>query len=86
MFFKETCIILRLLVSMAPLSAEVLPITSNTPPHLGPPCPQAHTPWFKLFLYHLTGSGPPSLLLARGQCFFNFSFLFFKFIITEYFK
>lgn len=55
-----------LLVSMAPLSAEVMPITSNTPPHLGPPCPQAHTPWFKLFLYHLTGSGPPSLLLARG--------------------
>uniref|UniRef100_A0A0A9X8Q7 Protein FAM91A1 n=2 Tax=Lygus hesperus TaxID=30085 RepID=A0A0A9X8Q7_LYGHE len=68
---KETCTRLlnknyKLLVSMAPLSGEVTPIVSKSPPHLGPPCPLAHSPWFKLFLYHITGSGPPSLLLARG--------------------
>ncbi|KAL1132046.1 hypothetical protein AAG570_011654 [Ranatra chinensis] len=68
---KDTCTRLlnknySLLVSMAPLSAEVMPITSRSPPHLGPACPQIHSPWFKLFLYQLTGSGPPSLLLARG--------------------
>ncbi|CAB0017369.1 unnamed protein product, partial [Nesidiocoris tenuis] len=55
----------RLLVSMAPLSGEVTPIVCKNPPHLGPPCPLAHSPWFKLFLYHITGSGPPSLLIAR---------------------
>ncbi|BES93001.1 Family with sequence similarity 91, member A1 [Nesidiocoris tenuis] len=68
---KETCARLlnknyRLLVSMAPLSGEVTPIVCKNPPHLGPPCPLAHSPWFKLFLYHITGSGPPSLLIARG--------------------
>ncbi|XP_014254645.1 protein FAM91A1 [Cimex lectularius] len=55
-----------LLVSMAPLSGEVTPIICENLPHLGPPCPQAHTPWFKLFLYHVTGSGPPSILFSRG--------------------
>lgn len=68
---RETCTRLlnknySLLVSMAPLSGEVTPITSLNPPHLGPPCPLAHTLWFKLFLYHTTRSGPPSILLARG--------------------
>lgn len=68
---RETCTRLlnknySLLVSMAPLSGEVTPITSINPPHLGPPCPLAHTLWFKLFLYHITRSGPPSILFARG--------------------
>ncbi|XP_071450194.1 protein FAM91A1 [Hetaerina americana] len=56
----------RLLVSMAPLSKEIRPISSCVPPHLGPAIPEVNSPWFKLFLYHFTGSGPPSLLLAKG--------------------
>ncbi|XP_056643964.1 protein FAM91A1 isoform X2 [Diorhabda sublineata] len=56
----------KLLVSMAPLSREVRPITSLMPPHLGPAVPEVNTLWFKLFLYHLTGYGPPSLLLTKG--------------------
>ncbi|XP_046398087.1 protein FAM91A1 [Ischnura elegans] len=56
----------RLLVSMAPLSKEIRPISSCVPPHLGPAIPEVNSPWFKLFLYHITGSGPPSLLLPKG--------------------
>ncbi len=29
-------------------------------------CYKVNSPWFKLFLYSLCGSGPPSLLLTRG--------------------
>ncbi|CAG9857143.1 unnamed protein product [Phyllotreta striolata] len=56
----------KLLVSMAPLSREVRPVTSFVPPHLGPAVPEVNTLWFKLFIYHVTGYGPPSLLLAKG--------------------
>ncbi|CAH1109255.1 unnamed protein product [Psylliodes chrysocephalus] len=56
----------KLLVSMAPLSREVRPVTSLLPPHLGPAVPEVNTLWFKLFLYHVTGYGPPSLLLVKG--------------------
>lgn len=55
-----------LLVSMAPLSKEIRPISSCMPPHLGPAVPEVNTVWFKLFIYHLTGYGPPSLLLSKG--------------------
>ncbi|XP_034247668.1 protein FAM91A1 isoform X2 [Thrips palmi] len=55
-----------LLVSMAPLSREIRPITSMEPPHLGPAIPEVNSAWFKLFLYQKTGYGPPSLLLAKG--------------------
>jgi hypothetical protein len=73
---------------MAPLSAEVMPITSRSPPHLGPACPQVHSPWFKLFLYHITGSGPPSLLLARGKQFINYteSYNLFKIVLLKMFS
>ncbi|CAG9815575.1 unnamed protein product [Phaedon cochleariae] len=56
----------KLLVSMAPLSREVRPVTSLLPPHLGPAVPEVNTLWFKLFIYHMTGYGPPSLLLTKG--------------------
>ncbi|XP_054271055.1 protein FAM91A1 isoform X2 [Macrosteles quadrilineatus] len=55
-----------LLVSMAPLSKEIRPITSKDPPHLGPASPDVNTIWFKLFIYHITKDGPPSILLTRG--------------------
>ncbi|XP_076066785.1 protein FAM91A1 isoform X2 [Oratosquilla oratoria] len=56
----------RFLVSMAPLSYEIPAIEGDTPPHFGPAIPEMNSVWFKLFLYHITGSGPPSLLLPKG--------------------
>ena len=56
-----------LMVSMAPLSNEILTnLSSSFPPHLGPPIPEMSSLWFKMFLYDLTSDGPPSLLLAKG--------------------
>ncbi|GAB1599980.1 protein FAM91A1-like [Argonauta hians] len=55
-----------LLVSMAPLSYEVKPVCSCTPQHIGPTIPEVNSVWFKLFIYHLTGNGPPSVLLVKG--------------------
>ncbi|XP_077405636.1 protein FAM91A1 [Vanacampus margaritifer] len=57
----------KLLVSMAPLSNEIRPISSCTPQHIGPAIPEVSSIWFKLYLYHLTGQGPPSLLLSKGS-------------------
>nr|XP_057903599.1 protein FAM91A1 [Doryrhamphus excisus] len=56
----------KLLVSMAPLSNEIRPISSCTPQHIGPAIPEVSSIWFKLYLYHVTGQGPPSLLLSKG--------------------
>ncbi|XP_076341540.1 protein FAM91A1 isoform X2 [Tachypleus tridentatus] len=55
-----------LLVSMAPLSNEIRPVTSCVPPHLGPAIPEVSSVWFKLFIYTLTKSGPPTMLLVKG--------------------
>ncbi|XP_014670836.1 PREDICTED: protein FAM91A1-like [Priapulus caudatus] len=55
-----------LLVSMAPLSNEIRPVSSCTPQHIGPAIPEVNSVWFKLFIYVLTGCGPPSLLLVKG--------------------
>ncbi|XP_064626178.1 protein FAM91A1-like isoform X2 [Lineus longissimus] len=56
----------NLIISMAPLSNEIRPISSCTPQHIGPAIPEVNSVWFKLFIYHLTGCGPPSLLLMKG--------------------
>ncbi|XP_055490719.1 protein FAM91A1 isoform X1 [Leucoraja erinacea] len=56
-----------LLVSMAPLSNEIRPISSCTPQHIGPAIPEVSSIWFKLYIYHITGQGPPSLLLTKGS-------------------
>lgn len=55
-----------LLVSMAPLSYEIRPVSSCVPQHIGPAIPEVNSVWFKLYLYHITGCGPPSLLLVKG--------------------
>ena len=55
-----------LLVSMAPLSNEIRPVTSCCPPHFGPAVPEVNSVWFKLFIYDQVKSGPPSLLLVKG--------------------
>ncbi|MGH0132639.1 UNVERIFIED_CONTAM: hypothetical protein FKN15_058550 [Acipenser sinensis] len=57
----------KLLVSMAPLSNEIRPISSCTPQHIGPAIPEVSSIWFKLYLYHVSGQGPPSLLLSKGS-------------------
>lgn len=55
-----------LLVSMAPLSYEIQPVSSCTPQHIGPALPEVNSVWFKLYAYSLTRCGPPSLLLVKG--------------------
>ncbi|KAG8441621.1 hypothetical protein GDO86_010708 [Hymenochirus boettgeri] len=55
-----------LLVSMAPLTNEIRPISSCTPQHIGPAIPEISSIWFKLYIYHVSGWGPPSLLLSKG--------------------
>ena len=56
----------RLLLSMAPLSNETKLIGNPGLPFFGPASPVVNSTWFKLFLYHVTGYGPPSLFLTRG--------------------
>ncbi|KAH0509565.1 Protein FAM91A1 [Microtus ochrogaster] len=34
--------------------------------HIGPAIPEVSSVWFKLYIYHVTGQGPPSLLLSKG--------------------
>lgn len=51
---------------MAPLSQEVQLVSSCSPPHLGPAIAEMNSVWFKLWLYVKLGSGPISLLLAKG--------------------
>jgi hypothetical protein len=55
-----------LLVSMAPMKNDLRPLRGCFPPHLGPSVPEMSSVWFKMFVYHMTGSGPPSLLLPKG--------------------
>lgn len=55
-----------LLVSMAPLSNEIRPVSSSLPQHVGPAIPEVSSLWFKLYVYALTASGLPSLLLIKG--------------------
>ncbi|XP_065061970.1 protein FAM91A1-like [Rhopilema esculentum] len=55
-----------LLISMAPLSNEIRPLASCSPPHLGPAIPEINSVWFKLFLYSKIKNGPPSMLLVKG--------------------
>uniref|UniRef100_A0A2K5NB65 FAM91 C-terminal domain-containing protein n=1 Tax=Cercocebus atys TaxID=9531 RepID=A0A2K5NB65_CERAT len=55
-----------LLVSMAPLTNETWPVSSCTPQHIGPAIPEVSSVWFKLYIYHIAGQGPPSVLLSKG--------------------
>uniref|UniRef100_A0A6M2DPN4 Protein FAM91A1 n=1 Tax=Xenopsylla cheopis TaxID=163159 RepID=A0A6M2DPN4_XENCH len=56
----------RLLLSMAPLGREGSLVSPIEPPHLGPATPEVNSLWFKLYIYHMSGYGPPSLLLTKG--------------------
>lgn len=72
MFLLNMCIS-RLLATMAPLSREIRPPQGppHTPPLLGPIPPETNSLWFKLYIYHITGYGPPTLLLTKGIILFE---------------
>ncbi|XP_038057164.1 protein FAM91A1-like isoform X2 [Patiria miniata] len=57
----------ELLVSMAPLSNEIRPVSSCIPQHIGPAIPEVNSVWFKLYIYQMVQSGPPTLLLVKGM-------------------
>ncbi|XP_045777649.1 protein FAM91A1 isoform X1 [Maniola jurtina] len=57
----------RLAISTAPLSREARAgAAAGALPHVGPAPPEASSPWMRLYLYHLAGYGPPTLLLTKG--------------------
>jgi len=69
-------------MSMAPLNKETPLLSSPKLPHIGPPIPEVNSVWFKLYLYHKTCYGPPSLLLIRGKyIIINVCYLSFVIII-----
>ncbi|XP_075981058.1 protein FAM91A1 [Anticarsia gemmatalis] len=57
----------RLAISTAPLCREARAgLAAGALPHVGPAPPEAATPWMRLYLYHVAGYGPPTLLLTKG--------------------
>lgn len=57
----------RMALSTAPLSREARAgLAAGGLPHVGPAPPEAATPWMRLYLYHVAGYGPPTLLLTKG--------------------
>src|SRR5687767_14056959 len=56
-----------LLITMAPTNSEGNCIAVTDPPHLGPPTPEFNSPWFKMYIYERIKSGPPSLLMPKGN-------------------
>ncbi|XP_013162820.1 PREDICTED: uncharacterized protein LOC106114244 [Papilio xuthus] len=57
----------RLAISTAPLSREARAgVAAGALPHVGPAPPEAASPWMRLYLYHVAGYGPPTLLLTKG--------------------
>ena len=57
----------QILISMAPISAETIYSPFDSIDCLGPSLQEMNSVWMKLFLYDLTKSGPPSLLLPKGS-------------------
>eukprot|EP00299_Pterocystis_sp_00344_P003536 c14300_g1_i1.p1 GENE.c14300_g1_i1~~c14300_g1_i1.p1 ORF type:complete len:709 (+),score=167.37 c14300_g1_i1:41-2167(+) len=56
----------QVLLSMTP-TTETVPVREpDSLPLYGAPSAHFHSPWFRLFLYELTGSGPTTLLLPMG--------------------
>ncbi|XP_057816052.1 uncharacterized protein LOC131029556 [Cryptomeria japonica] len=58
-----------IIVSMIPLpsSPSVILPGGASPVHFGPPSYSSMTPWMKLILYSVAGSGPVSVVLMKGQ-------------------
>ncbi|XP_049876571.1 protein FAM91A1 [Pectinophora gossypiella] len=57
----------RVALSTAPLCREARAgAAARGLPHVGPAPPEAASPWMRLYLYHVAGYGPPTLLLTKG--------------------
>jgi hypothetical protein len=77
----------HILISMAPVSAETIYSPFNSIDHLGPCLQEMNSVWMKLFIYSLTKSGPPSLLLPKGyrlNILPNCLKIFDKFLVTTW--
>ncbi|KAL2622504.1 hypothetical protein R1flu_002709 [Riccia fluitans] len=59
----------HVVVSMIPLLSPPSVVSADGvgPVHFGPPSRAAITPWMKLLLYSVSGSGPVSIALIKGQ-------------------
>lgn len=56
----------QLIISVAPLNQEPKMKAAVGIPHLGAGSPLINSLWFRLYIYHITGCGPNSLLLLQG--------------------
>eukprot|EP00698_Gefionella_okellyi_P002063 TRINITY_DN1193_c0_g1_i3.p1 TRINITY_DN1193_c0_g1~~TRINITY_DN1193_c0_g1_i3.p1 ORF type:complete len:676 (-),score=112.74 TRINITY_DN1193_c0_g1_i3:1217-3220(-) len=56
-----------MLVCMTPVSAETTTFDSCTPTMFGPSIPEFNSPWMRLFLYHIAGSGPSCTVFVKGS-------------------
>ncbi|VDM58221.1 unnamed protein product [Angiostrongylus costaricensis] len=55
-----------ILVSMAPLSFDACTVPASSLPFIGPPIPEACSPWLRLAIYLAAGSGPASAYIPKG--------------------
>ncbi|KAK6725916.1 hypothetical protein RB195_004313 [Necator americanus] len=55
-----------IVVSMAPLSFDACTVPSSSLPFIGPPIPEACSPWMRLAIYLAAESGPASVYIPRG--------------------
>ncbi|KAL6051572.1 General transcription factor IIH subunit 4 [Balamuthia mandrillaris] len=66
----------EILISMAPITAESQIGTRLMPNHFGPPLPEVNSIWFQLYICHITGYGPPTVLYPAGTRVIHFPLLF----------
>lgn len=58
----------RAAIATAPLCREARAgAAAGGLPLVGPAPPEAHSPWMRLYIYHVAGYGPPTLLLKKGS-------------------
>lgn len=69
----------QLIISVAPLNQDVKLNAATSLPHLGPGSPLINSLWFRLYIYYVTGHGPPSLLLLQGYRLTSLPELFQKY-------
>lgn len=69
----------QLIISVAPLNQDVKLNAASSLPHLGPGSPLINSLWFRLYIYHVTGYGPPSLLLLQGYRLASLPDVFLKY-------
>ncbi|KAK6046097.1 hypothetical protein COOONC_16398 [Cooperia oncophora] len=58
--------IFSIVVSMAPLSCDACTVPASSLPFIGPPIPEACSPWLRLAIYKAAGCGPASAYIPKG--------------------